>query len=294
MKLGYACINTALPSKFKTCRLKTVEIEGMEKVKTLAIHNLTEVIKVLRWNIEHRIFFFRLSSELIPFASHPIMTWEWDKDEDILDLTNEIKAMKDEHHLRLSVHPGQYTVLNSPKEQVVRNSIAELMYHEKMLRLIGGEDMILHVGGAYGNKSAAMARFAENYRKLPEEIKAVLRIENDDKTYTAMEVLELHEQTGAPICFDIHHHRCNHEAEADIEAILAGVFKSWPAGKTPKMHISSGRNASADPAHHDYILEEDFSDFLRKLGCREADIMCEAKMKEQAVLRLQQLYPEWG
>ncbi|HEY9576485.1 MAG TPA: UV DNA damage repair endonuclease UvsE [Pseudobacillus sp.] len=291
MKLGYACINTALPSRFKTCRLKTVELEGMKKVKELSIHNLTEVINVLHWNIKNRIFFFRLSSELIPFASHPIVTWEWEKDEDIIALTSEIRKMREKYNLRLSVHPGQYTVLNSPKEQVVINSIVELTYHQNMLYLIGGEDMILHAGGAYGDKATAKARFTQNYAKLPEEIKAVLRIENDDKTYTAMDVLELHERTGAPVCFDIHHHRCNHEDEADTEEILTRVFQSWPAGQTPKMHISSGRNAVADPAHHDYILEEDFEAFLQKLGGRDVDIMCEAKMKEQAVLRLQRLYP---
>ncbi|KAB7705339.1 UV DNA damage repair endonuclease UvsE [Bacillus aerolatus] len=290
MKLGYACINTALPSRFKTCRLKTIETEGMKKVKELAVHNLTEVINVLRWNVENSIFFFRLSSELIPFASHPIMTWEWEKDADIVALTNEIRQMQKRYDLRLSLHPGQYTVLNSPKEQVVNNSVAELVYHQKMLRLVGGQDMILHAGGAYGDKKAAKARFVQEYAKLPQEIKSVLRVENDDKTYTAMDVLELHEQTGAPVCFDIHHDRCNYEEGADTEAVLRRVFQSWPSGQIPKMHISSGRNAVADPAHHDYILEEDFADFLQKLNHRETDIMCEAKMKEQAVLRLQKTY----
>ncbi|MFL0363504.1 UV DNA damage repair endonuclease UvsE [Pseudobacillus sp. 179-B 2D1 NHS] len=294
MKLGYACINTVLPSKFKTCRLKTVEIEGMKKVKALTIHNLSEVLNVLHWNIENGIFFFRLSSELIPFASHPIVTWEWEKDEDVMALTNEIKKLREQHDLRLSMHPGQYTVLNSPKEQVVVHSISELVYHQKVLDLIDGEDMILHAGGAYGDKAKAKVRFAKNYAQLPEEIKAVLRIENDDKTYTATDVLELHERTGAPVCFDIHHHRCNHEEKADTEAILTRVFQSWPAGKIHKMHISSGRNTAVDPAHHDYILKEDFEDFLQKLCGRDVDIMCEAKMKEQAVLRLQQLYPEMG
>ncbi|KKB42609.1 UV DNA damage repair endonuclease UvsE [Bacillus thermotolerans] len=292
MRLGYACINTVLPTKFKTCRLRTVEKEGLQKVKELAVHNLKEVIQVLRWNIEHRIFFFRLSSELIPFASHPIMAWDWEKDEDILALTDEIKHLRDAHDLRLSLHPGQYTVLNSPKEQVVKNSIAELAYHETMLRLVGGQDMILHGGGAYGDKREAKARFVQNYKELPEEIKEVLRIENDDKTYTALDVIDLAEKTGAPICFDIHHHRCNHEEDAHLEGILNSVFASWPDGIIPKMHISSGRQAANDPAHHNYILEEDFSFFLEKLDGREADIMCEAKMKEQAVLRLQEAYPE--
>lgn len=58
MKLGYACINMSMPSKFRTCRLRTVEEQGLEKVKEIAVHNLAEVIRVLEWNIAHEIYFF--------------------------------------------------------------------------------------------------------------------------------------------------------------------------------------------------------------------------------------------
>ncbi|MBC2369789.1 UV DNA damage repair endonuclease UvsE [Listeria booriae] len=286
MKLGYACINMSMPSKFKSCRLKTVEEQGLGKVKEIAVHNLAEVIRVLEWNIAHDIYFFRMSSDLIPFASHPIMTWEWQRDADILALTAEISRLRELHDMRLSMHPGQYTIINSPREDVVEKAIAELTYHQQLLDLVGGTDMILHIGGAYGDKKSASERFIQAYNGLSEDIQRLLRLENDDKTYTAMDVLEISKATGATVCFDIHHHICNHEADADVTQIVTDVFKTWKT--TPKMHISSGKTGPTDRSHHDFIHETDFQYLMGLLAGRDADIMFEAKQKERSVLTLRE------
>ncbi|MBC2207391.1 UV DNA damage repair endonuclease UvsE [Listeria booriae] len=286
MKLGYACINMSMPSKFKSCRLKTVEEQGLGKVKEIAVHNLAEVIRVLEWNIAHDIYFFRMSSDLIPFASHPIMTWEWQRDADILALTAEISRLRELHDMRLSMHPGQYTIINSPREDVVEKAIAELTYHQQLLDLVGGTDMILHIGGAYGDKKSASERFIHAYNGLSEDIQRLLRLENDDKTYTAMDVLEIAKATGATVCFDIHHHICNHEADVDVTQIVTDVFKTWKT--TPKMHISSGKTGPTDRSHHDLIHETDFQYLMGLLAGRDADIMFEAKQKERSVLTLRE------
>ncbi|MBC2323972.1 UV DNA damage repair endonuclease UvsE [Listeria booriae] len=286
MKLGYACINMSMPSKFKSCRLKTVEEQGLGKVKEIAVHNLAEVIRVLEWNIAHDIYFFRMSSDLIPFASHPIMTWEWQRDADILALTAEISRLRELHDMRLSMHPGQYTIINSPREDVVEKAIAELTYHQQLLDLVGGTDMILHIGGAYGDKKSASERFIHAYNGLSEDIQRLLRLENDDKTYTAMDVLEIAKATGATVCFDIHHHNCNHEPDVDVTQIVTDVFKTWKT--TPKMHISSGKTGPTDRSHHDLIHETDFQYLMGLLAGRDADIMFEAKQKERSVLTLRE------
>ncbi|MBC2284345.1 UV DNA damage repair endonuclease UvsE [Listeria booriae] len=286
MKLGYACINMSMPSKFKSCRLKTVEEQGLGKVKEIAVHNLAEVIRALEWNIVHDIYFFRMSSDLIPFASHPIMTWEWQRDADILALTAEIGRLRELHDMRLSMHPGQYTIINSPREDVVEKAIAELTYHQQLLDLVGGTDMILHIGGAYGDKKSASERFIQAYNGLSEDIQRLLRLENDDKTYTAMDVLGISKATDATVCFDIHHHNCNHEADVDVTQIVTDVFKTWKT--TPKMHISSGKTGPTDRSHHDLIHETDFQYLMGLLAGRDADIMFEAKQKERSVLTLRE------
>ncbi|WP_227936302.1 UV DNA damage repair endonuclease UvsE [Alkalihalobacillus deserti] len=289
MKLGYACINLSLPSKFKTCRLKTVENEGLEKVKELTIHNFNEVLKTIRWNIEQGIFFYRLSSDLVPFATHEIMSWEWDLDDDVLNITKEIKKLAIDYNMRLTMHPGQYSILNSPKPEIVRKAILDLEYHSKILNLVSGTDMIIHVGGAYGNKVEAKDKFVDNYQTLSSDIKTKLRLENDDKIFHIKDVIDIYKKTGIPIIFDFHHNRCNPTDDLSLNHALDIVFESWVSVDRPKMHISSGRNSITDPAHHDFILKEDFIDFIQLIGNREADIMFESKRKDESVLRVYEL-----
>ncbi|PYZ93445.1 UV damage repair endonuclease UvsE [Salipaludibacillus keqinensis] len=287
MKLGYACINTELPTRFKTCRLATYQKNGTDVIKPLTINNLQNVLFALKWNIEHDIFFFRISSDIVPLGSHEEMTWEWWKDDDVLNLTDEINQLRDSHDMRLSMHPGQYTVLSTPKEKVYERGIDDLEYHDRLLNLVGGTDIIIHGGGAYGDIEKAKQRFAENYTTLSSSIKNKLRLENDDVTYTLKDVLDIYDLCAIPICFDIHHHRCNHD-DTPLEPMLDRVFRSWPKGWIPKVHISSGNEHKTDRRHHDVVFKDDFQNLLNVLNGQDADIMLEAKKKEQAVLKIQQ------
>ncbi|QMT16620.1 UV DNA damage repair endonuclease UvsE [Planococcus maritimus] len=281
MKLGYACMNTELKTIFRTLRLATAEKEGVGKIKELTIKNMETTLEVIRWNIEHGILFYRASSSIVPLSTHPINDWRWWEDADFLEIASEIRRLVAEHGIRVSVHPGQYTVLNSPKPEVVRKSIEDLEYHDKLIQLLGGTDMILHTGGAYGDKETAKKRFAENYLELSASIRQRLRLENDDKTFTLRDVLDVHAMCKVPICFDIHHHNCNNEGEpVDFSEILA----TWEGFGRPKVHISTGREGFTDLRHHDLISEEDFYELLKLVKGYEVDIMFEAKLKEQAVL----------
>lgn len=286
MRIGYACLNVTLGLKMRTCRIRTVEIEGMKKVKELTLLNLKAVKTILQWNKEHGIGFFRVSSDIVPFGSHEILSWDWWRDDEVLTITNEIKKFQQINKMRLTVHPGQYTIINSPNEKVVKNAFRDLDYHNKLLNLIGGTDMVIHVGGVYGDKAEAKKRWVKSYHQLSDDIKKKLILENDDKSFHVEDVLDIHSETGVPVCFDIHHHKCNPYGEMEIKAMLNRVYRSWDGIRLPKMHISSGKNSTTDTAHHDYILKEDFEAFLSVLNGREVDLMFEAKKKEQAVLKL--------
>ncbi|MDG5788422.1 UV DNA damage repair endonuclease UvsE [Evansella sp. AB-P1] len=286
MRLGYACINLSLPTKFKTCRLATFYQRGPSIIKELSVHNLQNVLAALEWNRSHNILFYRMSTGIVPLGSHEKMTWDWWNDEDILQLTKQIKKYKDKYNMRLSMHPGQFTLLNTPKEDVLERSIADLEYHDKLLQLVGGTDMIIHGGGEYGNLDLAKARFIENYKKLSSSIKRKLRLENDDRTYTLSDVIDIYKESSIPICFDIHHHNCNNP-DQPIELLLDHVFTSWDKVGIPKVHISSGKEHINDRRHHDYVFEKDFLSLLSVLKDKDVDIMVEAKMKELAVLKIQ-------
>lgn len=281
MRLGYACMNTELKTVFRTLRLATAEKEGTGKIKELTIQNMETTLEVIRWNLEQGILFYRASSSIVPLSTHPINDWRWWEDEDFLAIASEIRRLVNEHGMRVSVHPGQYTVLNSPKAEVVHKSIEDLEYHDKLIQLLGGTDIILHTGGAYGDKETAKRRFAENYLALSDSIRQRLRLENDDKTFTLRDVLDVHAMCKVPICFDIHHHNCNNDGKpVDFSEIMA----TWEGSGRPKIHISTGREGFTDLRHHDLISEEDFSELLKLVEGYEVDIMFEAKLKEQAVL----------
>lgn len=287
MKFGYACINLTVPTKYRTCRLKTIEEQGMEKVKELTLHNFSEALRAIEWNIENDMYFFRMSSEIVPFATHEIMTWKWEEDSDVIEITDKIYKLADKHSVRLSMHPGQYSVLNSPKKKVVENAVEDLEYHSQVLNMVGGTDIVLHVGGAYGDKEKAKKNFAETYHSLSKEIKEKLILENDDKTFHLLDVIDISKETNVPVCFDIHHHRCNpYDDDISLEEALDQVFDSWKEKGRPKVHISSGATSPTDRTHHDYIFEDDFDEFAELLGTDEVDIMFEAKKKEKSVLRI--------
>jgi UV DNA damage endonuclease len=223
----------------------------------------------------------------MPLITHPqviALGWRWQKDEDVLNALNKIKAFKDKHNMRLSMHPDQFTVLNSLRPDVVKSSIEYLIYHAEFLEAISGDDMILHVGGVYGDKSSAMKRFVDVAKGLPDKVKGYLRIENDDKSYNIYDVLSLSELTGIPVVFDFHHHRCltNDDITDDL---LEKIFSTWSG--QPKVHISSGRKGPKDRSHSDYIDAID-KFWVYMLMKYDADIMIEAKAKEKALLKLRE------
>lgn len=293
MKVGYACINTTLKGGFRTCRVATVEKEGERILKELTLANLRHTKKIIGWNIVHGIGFYRLSSDLIVLATHPVNTWDWANDPDVQEVCGEIKALRDKFNLRISMHPGQYSVLNSPNPEVVRKTHEDLEHHATLMELTGAEDMILHLGGKYGDPEAALGRLIDETERLPDWIRTKLRYENDDRTYNLSDVLYVCEAAGIPACFDIHHHRC-HPADEPLDELLPRVWKTWERVGIPKIHISSGRDRPDDRPHHNYIVPEDLDWLLAELDGKDVDIMVEAKMKEQAALGVIEMLKERG
>jgi len=185
------------------------------------------------------------------------------------------------------MHPGQYTLLNSNKEEVVDRSIQDLKYHQIIGNMMGVQDLITHVGGVYGNRNTALERWSKVYKSLPSDIRCLIRLENDDRLFTIKEVLGLSKITGVPAVFDYHHHRINPSIDAK-EAMVQSI-KTWQDIADPKIHLSSGRSKKLDSSHHDIILREDYEELLSILPKTKGSkiyIMLEAKKKEQAIINL--------
>lgn len=175
-----------------------------------ASENLEDLKNILKCNVKKGIYIFRISSDIIPFGSHRINNIKWW--EIFKQQLSEIGKYIKEQGVRVSMHPGQYTVLNSPSSEVLENSLRDIEYHCKFLdslKLDYTHKIVLHIGGVYGDKKLSMKRFVDNFQKLSPSAKKRLILENDDKSYNIEEVLEICNKLNIPAVFDNLHHRLN-------------------------------------------------------------------------------------
>ncbi|MNP19453.1 UV DNA damage endonuclease [compost metagenome] len=206
------------------------------------------------------------------------------------------------HRMRTSFHPDHFTVLSTPRQEVLDNSVGDLVRHHAMLEAMGlnrNAKCNIHVGGSYGDKQAAGKRFTRNFLALPQEVRERITLENDDKTFTAVETLAICEEVGAPMVLDLHHHMVNNGGETAV-SLWPRVLRTWEGAGVeepealglpalpPKIHVSSPREGKDIRAHADYVEAGPLLEFLREIApdTPALDVMLEAKMKDGALFRL--------
>lgn len=195
MKIGYPCINISIGcTANKTFRLASY---SEELFKQKIGENLACLRKTLKYNVKKGLLFFRIGSGLVPFASHEICKFNWQ--EGFKKEFQEIGELIKKNHIRISMHPDQFVLINSPKDEIVKRSFAELEYHCGVLDLMGLDETAkvqIHVGGVYGEKDKSLGRFVENYKKLPKKVKRRLCIENDERMYSLKDCLKISKKLG--------------------------------------------------------------------------------------------------
>ncbi|MGG5740969.1 MULTISPECIES: UV DNA damage repair endonuclease UvsE [Bacillus cereus group] len=295
MRFGYVSHAMALwdcsPAKTMTFTSfkKLNKQEREDKLYHVTRQNLEHTIRILHYNIAHEIPLYRLSSSIVPLATHPEV--EFDYIQLFAPLWRKIGALIQEHNLRVSFHPSQFTLFTSDKPHITTNAITDMTYHYNVLNAMGIADssyINIHVGGAYGNKEKAIERFHENIQKLPDHIKRQMTLENDDKTYTTSETLAICQKEKIPFVFDYHHHIANLCNES-LEELLPMIFKTWShTNVPPKVHISSPKSEKEFRSHADYIDLDFIKPFLHitKKIDHNFDIMIESKQKDLALLQL--------
>lgn len=267
------------------------EAARMYRLRKVGNKNLQNTIRILRYNKALDIPVYRLTSKLIPLATHPELE-HWNYVDDFAEALNEIGTIIRENNFRVSAHPDHFTVINSPAAKVFEDSIRDLDYHVKLFEAMGLEDrkykLVLHVGGVYGSKQDSMDRFCENFLKLPERISKRLIIENDDKSYNTYDVLGLCKKLKAPMVLDVHHHKCLGRMD-ELVQLLPEIFNTWNGEDfLPKIHFSSPKSAKDYRSHADFIDYNEFIKFMHIASGlnRDFDVMLEAKSKDLAMLRL--------
>jgi UV DNA damage endonuclease len=239
---------------------------------------------------------YRLSSATVPYGTHPdLPELDYRRQLDACaPRLAELGAKAARLRLRLSTHPGQYTVLNSTDEAIAAKARADVEQDALLLDALGQPDeavVIVHVGGVYGDRPAALDRWARAYERLSDGARRRLVVEHDERGFDLGDTLELHRRVGVRVVFDSHHHRCNPWAGAPrIEEALPLALGTWPAGVRPKVHVSSPRTeframgrAPLLDQHSDFPSPWDVAAVVRSAPC-PLDVMLEAKAKDLAVL----------
>jgi UV DNA damage endonuclease len=283
MKIGYACINLSLDCRSsRTFRLKSYSTENMER--TLG-GNLSCLREQLVYNLQHGIQYFRISSDLVPFASHPVCDFPWQR---FFRLQfKEIGSVIAEHGMRVTMHPDQFILINSLDGGIYERSAAELVYHARVLDLMGldGTHKVqIHVGGVYGDKEAGVSRFAKRYGKLPAAVKRRLVVENDERSYGLADCMEVSARTGIPVVFDTLHHAANNRGEGLREALVAAGSTWKEEDGLPMVDYSSQKKGGRLGAHAYALDPDDFRNFLRASRGLDRDVMLEVKNKERSAL----------
>jgi UV DNA damage endonuclease len=290
-RLGLCCVFRDQPIAFRTATAAAMSrlsrAGALDRLAEIASHNAAALDAALRFCDANGIGSFRIGSGVLPLRTHPKAGYIpslLPNGRQIIRAFRDCGAFAADRNLRTLFHPDQFVVLNSPDPAVVESSVGELEHLAEVAGWAHADVLIVHGGGAYGDKSAALERFAAIAARLPDTVRSRLAVENDDRVFTPAELLPLCERTGLPFVYDAHHHRCLPDG-LTVEAATAAAIETWH-GREPLFHISSPLEGWSGPKparHHDYIDPADFPAAWRDLP---VTVEIEAKAKELAVLKL--------
>tara|TARA_Y100001938_G_C8074136_1_gene424949 strand:+ start:637 stop:1563 length:927 start_codon:yes stop_codon:yes gene_type:complete len=297
MKLGYACINMGFSNRPKTQRIttnrgmikRTFMAKGLTYASELSLQNCKDLVKILEWNEANDIKFYRISSNIFPWASEYNLQQLPDYEEISKTLTKAGRYATQVGQ-RLTFHPGPFNKLAAKDENIVQNTITDLEHHSEIFDLMGFEPSYynkinIHIGAAYDDKRETAYRFCKNFNRLSDNLKKRLTVENDDKPslFTTEELYKyMFLDIGCPIVFDYHHHAL-HPGSIRLDEALDYAMETWDS-VTPVCHLSESRrdeqqNDCLPQAHSDYVYTP-----IDTCG-HKFDLMIEAKAKELALLR---------
>lgn len=303
ISLGLCCINTILraqkPPIFcsRTCIRRTYSVE---RAQSMALQNIRDIIPMIDWNEKHKIRCFRLSSNIFPhFTDSQTESYTIDFAKSDLQKTGNI-ANNYKH--RIVMHPGQYNNIGAKNRDIFENTVKDLSHHASILDCMNIDQdgvLIIHGGGLYGDKESTIRRWLEQYDDLPQNVKDRLVLENCEKSFSAEDCLDISQEISIPIVFDFHHYNCYsilhpQIIQVPILELLPAIVDTWvQKNKTPLMHISE--QGTGKIGHHSDFVEKIPSrliEYLKDNPNIHVDLEVEAKMKEQAIFRLRQKYPD--
>jgi UV DNA damage endonuclease len=291
LRLGLCCQFARQPIKFRTttvtAMLRLPKAARLERLAELCRSNAEALLDSLKYCASHGIGAFRINSQILPVKTHPEAGYEVGElpgAAEIIAIFQQCGGFARDNQLRLSFHPDQFVVLNSPNPETWRHSLSELVYQAEVAEWVGADTLNVHGGGAYGDKASALEKLRKSIDRLPPSVRSRLTLENDDKIYSPSDLLPVCADTAVPLVYDVHHHRCLPDG-LSVGEVTDRARETWRT--EPLFHISSpleGWDGPKPERHHDYI---DPSDFPAEWLGWALTVEVEAKAKELSVARLQ-------
>ena len=305
VRIGYASLNQTLRKQGifvgRTMRLDTIRRRGLSAIHELALQNLDDLRRIIIWNEENGIRFYRMGGDIFPHMENEqigrelMETYNLDFARDRLAA---IGALARGYGHRLTFHPKQFAQLGSPRPEVVARTALDLNVHAGIFSAMGltpgiGSVMVIHGGGSYGDKSATLQRWRDGFRSLPPATRQFVAVENDETQYSPQDLLPMCEDLDVPLVLDFFHYRCMFPDRYDDllrdTELLDRISRTWTRrGIKQKVHLSSQRAGARRGTHDDYIdvAEMRVADVLRICERYDADIVCECSQKNLCALRI--------
>ena len=333
MRLGFCCKyihpdRTLKPKVLKeteqpyNCRATTVrwlnehKDQAEERLWELMQHNISSIHELIKYTgaLSEPLRMCRLSSPVLPVATEATWKYFWSKPDVIAYCEKHFAEVGDTARrlgVRISFHPGQFTVLASESDDIIKRSIEEFEYHVSMARWMGYGKTFqdfkinVHISGKRGPQG-----IIDVLPKLTPEARNTITIENEEMKWGLDDILELEKHVA--LVFDIHHHwvNCGEWISVDDDRIKR-IINSW-RGVRPAMHYSQpreslqnkvdayklldredlftqGENRATIRAHSDYYWHKPTNDWLKPFGDL-FDIQCESKAKNLASSMLAEQY----
>ena len=284
-----------------------------ERLWDIMVHNIASYRKLIEYvgSLNPELRMVRLGSDVLPVYTQRDWSYFWQRPDVVAYCEREFAKVGDEARrldVRLSMHPGQFTVLASDSQEIVERSIEEFEYHVNVIRYMGygqtWQDFKcnVHISGRQGPAGIKAA-----LQRLTPEARNTITIENDENKWGLDASLELEKDVA--LVLDIHHHWCNSAGEyiKPTDDRFKRVIDSW-RGVRPAIHYSVSREDCL--VNHSVNVKPDFQALLeqgyKKAKMRAhseyywntavndwalsflpyADIMCESKCKNLASIAL--------
>ena len=286
-KLGLVCITASNEVRFRTVTRRTLSklssSEQQAKLREIYTANIERLAKAIAFCHREQIELYRLSSALFPFADEPV--GEVILNEFAPQLA-QIGEAATQHQIRLVLHPNQFVVLNSDRQEVIENSFKILKTHAHILDLLGLPRSPWALMNIHGGKGDRAQRLIDNLQQLPPNVYSRITLENDEHTYSSHAIANICQIAGIPMVFDAHHHLVHENLASydhpSIGEMLELARTTWKQPQWQLVHISNGKEHLHDTKHSNAIANMPSS--FQNVPWIEV----EAKQKEQAIRQLKQ------